>query len=168
MFLRKNRWRRNHPRQPGCSVFYYPGHTVDALLHAADELRPEEHGVHIRQVRAVLDFFGGIAVVHGHHQRAGLEDAEVDRQPLQAVHQKDRDLVALDNTAGDEKVSDAVCLFFKDTPGDLRAERNFIQRLDQFKFLPCSQLWSLNLRIEFHKRYVIGILTGVFFQKICD
>ena len=144
------------------------GDIVRDLFDTADKFRTENQDVRFSQIDAVFNFICGITEIERDGDSSGLEDAEIDRKPVQAVHQKDRDLVALDNTAGDEKVSDAVCLFFKDTPGDLRAERNFIQRLDQFKFLPCSQLWSLNLRIEFHKRYVIGILTGVFFQKICD
>ena len=65
------------------------------LLDAASELRAEDKDVHVGQIDAVLDLLGGIAEVERHNGCATLEHAKEDGQVLEAVHEKDCDLVAL-------------------------------------------------------------------------
>ena len=144
----------------------HAGHLVDALLHAADELRAEEQGVHVRQVRAILDLVGGVAVIHRHHQRAGLEDAKVQRQPLQTVHQQDGYLVALFDAAAHQQVGAAVGLFLKDAPGDLPAELLGGAALDQLVFLPGHPAVLPNLGIDLHQRDLAAVFAGILFQYL--
>ena len=49
--------------------------------------------------------------------RAGSQYTEVNRKPLEAVHQKDCDLVALADPALQKKICHTVRLFVKDAPG---------------------------------------------------
>ena len=80
------------------------GHPVDDGLHPAHELRPEDQRPRLRELEAVLDLLRGVAIVQRHRDRAGLEDAEVDREPLQAVHEQDRYLVALADAPAQQQV----------------------------------------------------------------
>ena len=48
------------------------------LRYAAHKLRPQHQHRRIRQVKAVGDLLGGVAEVHRHRQRAGLEHTEVE------------------------------------------------------------------------------------------
>ena len=69
-------------------------HPVAYLLHTTCEFRAEHDGVHFRQVTAVAYFVRRVAEVQRHCQSTCLEDTEIDRQPLDAVHQEDSDFVA--------------------------------------------------------------------------
>ena len=144
------------------------GNIVRDLFYPADKFRTENQNIRFRKIDTVFDLICGIAEIERDRDCTGFEDAEIDRKPVQTVHQEDRDLVTLNDSAGNEKIRDTVCLFFKDAPGDLRAERHFISRLNQLEFLPGCQFWSLNLRIKFHKSDVVRKHMRVFFQKICD
>ncbi len=144
----------------------HAGHPVDALLHATDELRPEEQRVHVGQVGAVLDLVGGIAVVHGHHQRAGLEDAEVQRQPLQAVHQQYGHLVALFDAAAGEQVGAPVGLFVEHGPGDLPAELLGGAALDQLVLLPSDPAVLPHLGVDLDQCGLGAVFAGVLFQYL--
>ena len=64
-------------------------------LHAADKLRSKKQHIRLRQLQAVFDLVRGIAEVQRHGNGSGLEDAKVDGQPLQAVHQQDGHLLSL-------------------------------------------------------------------------
>ena len=92
---------------------------VDDGLDPADELGTEHQGVGLGQLEAVLDLLRGVAVVHGHRDRPGLEDAEVDGQPLEAVHEQDGDLVALAEPSLEQQVGEAVGRLVELPPGHL-------------------------------------------------
>ena len=83
-------------------------------LHTADELRAEEQHVHVGQLEAVVDLVGGIAEVQRHRDGPRLQDAEVDGQPLQAVHQQDGHLLPLPDAPAQEHIGHPVGLLIKD------------------------------------------------------
>jgi hypothetical protein len=80
-------------------------------------IRPEDHGDGVRQVEAIPALLRRVPEVQGHRDGAGLEDPEVDRQPFQAVHQEDGDLVALPDPAFQQQVGKAVRLLREAAPG---------------------------------------------------
>ena len=94
---------------------------TETILHAAHELGPEDQGVCLGLGEAVLDLGAGVAEVERHRHGAGLEDAEVDGQPFEAVVEQDGDLVALADAAREQQVGEAVGLLVEDAPGDLAA-----------------------------------------------
>lgn len=65
---------------------------IDDFLDATGELRAEHEDIDIGLLDAVGDFLGGVSEVERYGRRAALEDAEVYGQPLEAVHEQDRDL----------------------------------------------------------------------------
>ena len=144
----------------------HAGDLVDDLLHAADELRPEEQCVHVGQLRAVADLVGGIAIVHRHGQRACLEDAEVHRQPLQAVHQQHGNLVALFDAPAEQQVGTAVRLFVEHAPADLAPELVGGAALDQLVLLPGHAPVLAHLRVQLHQGDLASVQLGVLFQDL--
>jgi len=72
----------------------HAGEIVHNGLEAGDELRPEHENLHVREVEAVADLLARVAEVERHRHAAGLEDAEVDGQPLEAVHEQNAHLRA--------------------------------------------------------------------------
>ncbi len=81
---------------------------VHDRLHPAHELRSEDQGPRVGQLEAVLDLLRRVAEVQRDGDGPGLEDAEVDGQPLQAVHQEDGHLVALADAAAEQQVGEPV------------------------------------------------------------
>ena len=55
-------------------------------VHPLYKLRAEHQHLHVRQLQAVLDLLRGVAEVQWHGDAPGLQNAEIHRQPLQAVH----------------------------------------------------------------------------------
>ena len=84
------------------------GNLILHLAHAGDELRSEDHHGTIRQIGAVTDLLGAVAVVHRHGQGAGLQNTEIDGQPFQTVHEQDRYPIAPADAAGEEKIGKTV------------------------------------------------------------
>ncbi len=141
-------------------------HLVNDFLHAADELRAEQQRVHVGQIAAIANLLGRIAVVQRNRQRAGLEDAEVDRQPLQTVHQQDRDLVAAPDAAAHQQVRAAVRLFVEHAPGDLPAKLGGRAGLDQLIFLPRHAADLPDIRVDFHQRDLVAVFPRVLLQQL--
>ena len=123
------------------------GNTVRDLLNTADKFGSEDEDVCFRELDAVFDLVRAVAEVQRYRDRAGLEDSEVDRKPVQAVHEKNGNLIALDDAAGNEHVGHAVCLLIKNSPCDLLTARYLVTGLDQFIFFPGCQLGNLDIRI---------------------
>ena len=130
---------------------------VDDILYAADELRTVKENIRIRLVDTVLDLVGSIAEVQGDRDRACLQDTEVDRQPLEAVHQEDGDLLTLLDAAGHKKIGNAVRLFVKDGPGDLSAVKLTVCRLNQFIFFPGHTLCFGDLGVDLYEGNVVAV-----------
>ena len=143
-------------------------HAVDDLLDAARELRAEDEDVRVREFEAVLDLVRRVAEVERHGQTARPQRAEVDRQPLQAVHQQDGDLVALLVAAAQEEVREAVRLLLELGPGDLAAERLDRARFDQRVFPPRRVAVLQFLRIDLHQRDVVRPFPCIARQDFCD
>ncbi len=138
------------------------------LLDSADELGTEYEKVGIGFFNAVFDLLSGVAEVERNRDRACLEDAEIDRQPLEAVHQQDGDLVALADASCEQQVGEAVRLDVKLTPGELLAERAAACRLDQIIFAPCDARYVLDLGIDFHQRDFVLEIVRVSGEKLGD
>ena len=144
------------------------GDAVCDLLDTADEFRAEDQDVRFREFYAVLDLIRAVTEVEGNCDCAGLKDAKIDRQPVQTVHKQDRDLVALDDPAGDQHVCHAVGFLVEHRPCDLLAACNFVKGLDQFIFFPGCESRDLDVRIQLHESHIIGPLFCVSFQKLCN
>ena len=153
------------------SVIQKKSSAGDALcnfLDTADKLGSEDQNVCFRELDAVFDLIRAVTEIQRHCDSACLENSKIDGKPVQAVHEKDRDLVAFNDTACDQHVRDTVCFLIKYRPGDLLTASDFVERLDQFIFFPCGEPGNLNIRIQFHKSYIIGPFFRVTFQKLCD
>ena len=92
-------------------------------LDPSDELRSEEKNVDIGQFDAVLDLIRGIAEIQRDRDRAGFKNAEIDRQPVQAVHHQDRCLLSLADTLADQQIRASVGFLVKNGPGNGPAVR---------------------------------------------
>ena len=138
------------------------------VLEAPDELGTEDQHVHLGLVEAVLDLVRGVAEVERYHGRAGLEHAEVDRQPLDAVVEQDRDLVALADAAREQQVGEAVGLLVEHRPGDLAAEGLVVGGLHQVIVAPRNVAVLLPLRVDLNEGDLFGVLPGVAPEEVDD
>ena len=145
-----------------------PRHSVEDRLHAACELRPEDQTVHIRQLQAVQDLLGVVAEVQRHHHGAGLQDAEVNGQPFNTVHQQDRHLGVPADPPGEQEVREAVRLDVELSPGDLLPERAAPVCFDEGILSPGDSRDPLRLRIDLHQGGLILEVGCVPAQQFCD
>ena len=138
------------------------------FLHSADKFRAEYQNIHLRKIHTVLDLVRSIAEVQGYRQGTGLENAEINGQPLQAVHQQDRHLVALLDAPGQQEIGKPICLFVEHAPGDLPPVVGHRCRLDQLVLLPGYPMDFLDIRVDLHQSCVLSVQDGVAFQYICN
>ena len=143
-------------------------HAVRNRLDAARELGPEHERVGVGEFEAVLDFVRRIAEIQGNRETARLQDAEVDRQPLQAVHQQNSDLVALLETAAEQEVGEPVRLHVELAPRDFTAEGIQRARFDEGVLAPGRLAVLKLLRIDFDQGDVVRPLLGVPFKDFRD
>ena len=148
---------RPHPRDP-----------VDDGLDTSDELGTEDQGVGLGELEAVLDLVGGVAVVHGDSDGPRLEDAEVDGQPLDAVHQQDGDLVALADAAREEQVGEPVGRLVELPPGDLPPGGLHGFGLHQLVLAPGDLARLAQLGIELHETDLVSVQRSVTRDEIGD
>ena len=142
---------------------------VHLIAHRADsfrELRAKDQQRRIRQINAIPDLIRRISIVQGYRQRTRLQRAEINRQPLEAVHQKDRDLVALLDIIRHQQIGKTVRTTVKIFPGDLPAIRRFHRRFYQRKFAPAFGLASLFLGVNLHQRCLFPVQLGIPFKKL--
>ena len=144
------------------------GDLVLHLAHTGDEFRAEDHHRAIRQIGTVADLLGAVAVVHGHGQSAGLQNTEIDRQPLQTVHKQDRYPIAPADAAGEEEVGKAVGVLVKGSPRHLAAVLLALCRLNEAVFVPGQLLLRLVLGRDLRQGDLAGVESGVSFQEIGD
>ena len=140
----------------------------DDGLHPADELGTEDQGVGLGQLEAVLDLVGRVAVVHGNGDGARLEDAEVDGQPLDAVHQQDGDLVALADAAREEQVGEPVGRLVELPPGDLPAGGLHGFGLHELVLAPGDLARLAQFGIELHETDLVPVQRSVTRDEIGD
>ncbi len=131
-------------------------------LNASDEVAAEDDDIDLRQLGAVFDLIRVIAEIKRHGERTRLEHAEVNRQPLQAVHQQNGDLVALLYAAAEQQIGKAVRLFVEHAPCDLTAVARRRRRLNQVVFLPCDAANLLNFRIQLNQCDIVAVQLAVF------
>ena len=74
---------------------------VNNLFNSADEFRAEHQTVRVGKIQTIADFFRRIAEIERNCKRAGFQRAEINRQPLDAVHHKYGNLVAFFDAAAD-------------------------------------------------------------------
>ena len=117
-------------------------------------------------VHAVLDLGRGVPEVERHDRGAAFEDAEIDGQPLETVHEQDGDLVALLDATRDQQVGKAVALLVEDAPGNLAPVGLGLGTLDEVVITPGDVLWLADLRVDFDKRHIIAVCSGIAAQKI--
>ena len=136
------------------------------LLDAAGELRAEDKDVDVGQIDAVLNLLGGIAEVERDHRCAALKHAEENGQVLEAVHEKDCDLVALLYATAQKQVGKAIRLLVEDAPGNLPAVRLHAGALDEAVVAPRRVVELLNLRVDLDKGDLVCIVMGVAPQEV--
>ena len=133
-------------------------------VHALGELGTEHQHPRIGQIQTVLDLVGGVAVVHGHHDSPRLQHAEVDGEPLQAVHEQDGHLVTPLDPAGEQEVGETVGADVEIPPGHLAAVPLTLGGLDQIIFPPGSALLGLIGGVDLHQSDLVGVEPCVSFQ----
>ena len=142
---------------------------IEQGLDTAGELRAEDEHVHVGKVNAVGDFFGGVAEVQRHGKATGLEDAEVDGEPFEAVHQKDAHLGAALDAARKQEVGKAVGLGVELGPGHLAAIREVgAGVLDKAEVTPGDGIVAFLGGIDLHEGHFFAGQTGVFFKEVSD
>ena len=95
---------------------------IGDLLDAARKLGPKNESICVGEVYAVFDLFGGIAEIKRHSHAARLENTEINRQPLDAVHEKNRDLVAAFEPPAQKKIREPVGLLVELPPCHFASE----------------------------------------------
>ncbi len=133
------------------------GDPVRDLLDAADKLLAEDENIAVRLIHAVLDLVGCVAEIERYRKGSGLQDAEIDRQPLKAVHEKNTHLVILADTALKKQVRKTVCLLVEDTPGDLTAVWLGVRRLNQVILSPGDSAVIGLRRVDLDKSAVFRV-----------
>ncbi len=85
-----------------------PADIVRDLFHTSDEFRPEYKHVYFGKFHTILDLFCGISEIKRYCKGSCLKYSEIDRQPFQAVHQKDRDFVSFFDPAFQKQIRKSV------------------------------------------------------------
>ena len=146
-----------------------PGVLPLNCVHPLGKLRAEHQHLHIRQVQAVANLLAGIAKVHGHCHAAGLEDAEIYRQILQAVHHQNCHLGAPLQPPAQQQIGKAVGLAVKVRPAHLPAIGGVRPGgLDQPRLPPGDCPVQLLGRTQLYQRALAAPQPRVPFQKIRD
>ena len=135
--------------------------TVRNLLHTPDELRPEHQHIHLGQIHAILNLLCRITEIQRHSQRACLQYPKINRQPLQAIHQKNRHFIPLFNPPLQQKIRKTVGFLVENIPGNLPPVIRRAYRLNQFILLPGHTSSLRHLRINLHQTYVIPVQPAV-------
>ena len=145
-------------------------HAGQALLNGietADEFRPEDQDLHVGQIQTVRDLVRSVAEVERHRDAPGLEDAEINGQPLQTVHQQNADLRAAFHAAAEQEVCEPVGPAVKITPGELPPVRRVGLRLcDEARFAPGDSAVTLLRGVDLDERSVGTIESCVPLEKI--
>ena len=139
---------------------------VADVLDAADELGAEEERVDVGELEAVFNLFRGVAEVERHGERARLEYSEVERQPFEAVHHEDGDLVALLDSAREQQVRAAVGLFVEDAPCYLAAVAFGRAGFYELVFLPRDAADFLDFGVDFDERRLVAEFVGVPLKQV--
>ena len=145
-------------------------HAGQALLNrieTADEFRPEDQDLHVGQIQTVRDFVRSVAEVERHRDAPGLEDAKINGQPLQTVHQQNADLRAAFHAAAEQEVCEPVGPAVKIAPGELPPVRRVGLRLgDEARFAPGDSAVTLLRGVDLDERSVGTIESCVPLEKI--
>ena len=103
---------------------------VSDFLNTSDKFRSEQQNNWIRTDSDSIQSHRRRNEVHRNGERAGFEDTEIDRQPFDAVHQQDCDLITLADAAGEQHIGKTVCLFIEDVPGNFATVAGGSSRLN--------------------------------------
>src|SRR5690606_17011238 len=123
----------------------------------AYELRTENQSYGIGQIKAVSYLFSRIAEIERYCDGPCLEDAKVNGQPLQAVHQKYRDFLTLFYPALDQQICHAVGFFVKYSPRHVTAVFSRRVVLNKLVLAPYYIVSFLEIQIDFCKAYLIAV-----------
>ena len=143
------------------------GNLIRNFLHTADELRPEDHHIALGKIETVLDLIGGVTEIHGHREGTGFQNAEIDRKPVDTVHQENGDLAARADAVAFQHIGDAVGFFIKDSPGDLPAVMAAAAGgLDELEIMPGDPAGFRLIGINFNQSGIVRPVTGVPLQQM--
>jgi len=125
------------------------GYLIAYGVDPVDELGTEDQHIALGQFEAVFDLVLRVAVVEGDGEGASLQYAEVDGQPLQAVHQQYRDLVALFQAPFQQEIGKTVGLVIELSPGHLPPVFSLRVELDELVVLPApADLCDLGVYLD--------------------
>ena len=138
-------------------------------LQPVDELRAEHQGLHIREIQTVLNLIGGIAEIQRHRQTPGFQNAKVDGQPLQTVHQQDAHFGPPLQSPAQQEICKPVGLLVKLPPAHLPAV-GLIRAvaLDQAILPPGGGPVPFLRGVNLYQCCLIPVQPGIAFQKFCN
>ena len=138
-------------------------------LQPVHKLRTEHKGFHIRQTQAILDLLGRITEVERYCQTSRLENAEIDGQPFQTVHQQNSYLGTFFQPPAQQQIGETVGFFIKLAPGHFPAIGGVgTGALNETELPPGHRLVPLVRGVDFHQSRFIPIQPGIALQKVCN
>ena len=145
-------------------------HARQTLLNrikTRNKFRPENQNLHVRQLQTVGNFIGRIPEVERNGDAPGLENAEINRQPFQTVHQQNADLRAAPDIPTQKKVGEPVCPAVKIPPGQLPPVRRVgLCLCDQTCLAPGDGAVAFFRRVDLDQRNIRPVKSCIPFQKI--
>ena len=142
------------------------GDPVQNCLDPSGEFRSEDKSVNIGQRQTMQDLVRIITVIQRYGQSAGFQNAKIDGQPFQTIHQKNGDFIPFFDAAGQQQIGEAICFDVEFAPGHLLPESPAPGGFDQGVLTPGDVRNRLDIRVDFHKSDFIFEICGVACQQL--
>ncbi len=158
----------------GGAILAHKEHAFDLVqlsedgLHSPDELLAEHKHADVRKVEAVFDLVCGISVIEGDGETARFQDAEIDGQPFQTVHEQHAHLLSPSEPVGEEKIGEFVRKSVELLPRHLSAVLLVRGDLDEGVVLPRELMFLFELGVDLDKTGLVAVELRIPFQKPCD
>ena len=136
-------------------------------FHTANEFRAENEEIDVREPDAVFDFVGRVPEIERHGDPARLQRAEVDREPFEAVHEQNTDLVALFKPPAEQEIREPVRERVELRPGrrPAVAGRRAFRRLNEIEIFPGNTPGFVHLGIDLNETNVRPVQERVALQN---
>ena len=129
---------------------------VGDRFHAPDKFGAEDEKIDVGQSDAIFNFVGSVAEIERHGDAAGLQHAKINREPFEAIHQKNPDFIALLQPATKEQVRKTIRKVVELRPGRRTALSGGRQtrRFDKVEVFPRDTTRRVDFRIDFNQTYI--------------